>query len=254
MKLTEFCKEINFPREAEARLEKMNDTEYEEIKILFQKDKDAFFKEILKKDDSWMWFLYYYSRMACDTWEKYKNRGISEEIFRDTFSDITIWCENCRKKTGNYGIHQYDWIVLHIEMKLFRLGRLQFETVQKEDVVNVHIPQGIPLDREECIKSFRKAFLMFGREKAFLCHSWLLGPELPTILGEESNIIKFRDFFEIVRYDYDIPEAEERIFGKVHKDPSLYPEVTSLQKNAKTYLLRGGRLGNGIGILKKNCL
>lgn len=268
MKAVEFYKGISLPREAEALLEKMQDTEYGKIKGLFQKDRNSFFEQVSKKENPWMWFLYYYSRMACDTWKEYKKRGISETIFWDTFSDFTIWCENCKEKTGSYGIRQYDWLFRHIEMTLFRLGRLQFEmapcewnlkygerTVKKgEDVIYVHIPQGAPLDKRECEKSFQAAFDMLGKEKAYICHSWLLGPELGDVLGEGSNIIKFREFFYVALWDYDVPEAEERIFKTVQKNPKLYPEDTSLQKRVKGHLLKGKNLGNGVGILRKNCM
>ena len=42
-----------------------------------------------------MLFLYYLCRMGAETYDAYEKRGISREIFRDTFYDLTFWCENC---------------------------------------------------------------------------------------------------------------------------------------------------------------
>ena len=95
---------------------------------------------------------------------------------------------------------------------------------------------------------------MLGKEKAYICHSWLLGPELSEILDENSNIGKFRSFFHVVFRDYDTREAEERIFKMVQENVSVYPETTSLQRAAKQFLMEGGHLGNGVGILKESCL
>lgn len=268
MKTADFYRGISLPAEAVKLLEEIKCADEKEMKTLFQKDREAFYENILKRENPWLWFLYYYSRMACDTWEEYKKRGISEEIFWDTFSDFTIWCQNCKEETGCYGIRQYEWLFRHIDMTLFCLGRLQFETFRSEwnltygervikkgeDVIYVHIPQGAPLDKEECEKSFRKAFAMFGKEKAYLCHSWLLGPELSEILGENSNIGKFRNFFHVVLRDYDTREAEERIFKRVQENASMYPEETSLQRAAKQFLMEGAHLGNGVGILRESCL
>ena len=51
--------------------------------------------------------------------------------------------------------------------------------------------------------------------------------------------------------DYREREAELRIFGEIGLRVIDYAEETSLQKHAKQFLLSGGSLGNGWGILKK---
>lgn len=104
------------------------------------------------------------------------------------------------------------------------------------------------------MESVRKSFLMakeFWREKVpYLCHSWLLFPGLEEILGKDSNILRFQHFFRIVKVDFEIRQAEERIFGGVKERIEEYPENTSLQKRAKAYLLEGKKLGNGLGVVK----
>ncbi|WP_092753369.1 acyltransferase domain-containing protein [Hydrogenoanaerobacterium saccharovorans] len=58
---------------------------------------------------------------------QYTEKGISEEVYWDTFSDITLWKRKCFQNIGIYGLQEYDWLSLHLQLKLFRLGRLQFQ-------------------------------------------------------------------------------------------------------------------------------
>lgn len=242
---------------------KVTEKEYMRGRNLFQCDIKAFYSMVLERDNFRMQFLYYFCRMACEVYEKYCENGIGEEIYWDTFRDITFWCENCLKEFGEYGIDQYDWFFRHIEMKIFRLGRLEFEMmpsewdleyeggrIRKEDpVINIHIPQGEKLDVSACAESFKRGRAFWGEEYPCICHSWLLYPGLTNVLKPGSNILKFQKLFQVVSVDYIEREAEWRIFTKVRENPAEYPEETSLQRSAKKYLMDGKRLGNGIGVL-----
>lgn len=74
-----------------------------------------------------MCFCIIYAAWAAETYDAYEKRGISREIFRDTFYDLTFWCENCFLEYGEYGIDEYDWFFRHMKLTIFRLGRMQFE-------------------------------------------------------------------------------------------------------------------------------
>lgn len=82
----------------------------------------------------------------------------------------------------------------------------------------------------------------------FICHSWLLDPELCEVLNPESNIIQFQSQFNIYEVDKSSKEAEERIFSKLSMTPQEYEENTQLQRRAKAFLIAGGKLGSGYGI------
>ena len=73
------------------------------------------------------WILAFYLQLALEVYGEYKEQGISEEIFIDTFYDITIWCEECKRKYGIYGLKEVWWIAFSVKIMLFVLGRLQFE-------------------------------------------------------------------------------------------------------------------------------
>lgn len=217
------------------------------------------------------------------TYQLYMNKGISKKIFSDTFDDIRIWCENC----GNEGIVNSGWLKNHIAFELFKIGRLQFQMFTcsskalcysklplklNEKAVYVHIPQGEKLDYDECRKSLSQANAFFKRYfpefkfNYYFCESWLLFENNRLFMNENSNIIKFMSLFDI-HYSLE-HEAQpfERIFSsdinRIYSIPiignikrknniALFSEATSLQKSAKEYLLKGNRLGIGIGTIPK---
>lgn len=207
--------------------------------------------------------------LAKDAYRRYREMGIPDNVFRDTMSDIGIWCSN----NGNRGLHNTSWLKNHISLELFRIGRLQFqfyrvpktgEFINKlpfgssTAVLNVHIPQGEKLDIEQCRSSFIRAITFFDtyfpefKFDYFFCESWLLYNNNRDFMSSDSNIVRFMNMFDIV---YSAPvdaQAIERIFGKRRLSSRLYPENTSLQRNAKKYIASGGRLGFGIGIIPKN--
>ena len=271
MKLETFCREISLNQEA---IRLVMELEYgisretfDRTKNLFYKDKEGFFAEIKSRKNYRQMFLFYYCKMACETYERYREKGIGDDIFRDTFSDISLWCEECGEKCGEYGLQEYRWLWRHIEMTIFRLGRLQFEKMDSEwefrykgrqirkgdEVISIHIPKGERLKKEDCIHSFEQGRNFWGKDYPYICHSWLLFPGLKEVLGPDSNILQFQQLFEILQVDYEYREGEERIFRELKDSPEEYDESTSLRRNAKEYLCKGGRLGSGFGVWRMPC-
>ncbi len=201
--------------------------------------------------------------------DKYDSMGISEEVYYDTMSDIKIWCEN----NGNKGLKNYGWLKNHVKCELFRLGRLQFQIYPcknrtlnykklpfdyGENLIYVHIPQGEKLEKERCIESIRSAGEFFAKHfpdygyRWYFTESWLLFEGNREFMAENSNILAFASLFEHC-YSVKIDEqAIERIFGKRRIFKKNYPENTSLQKRAKEYIIKGNRLGAGIGVIDRN--
>ena len=267
MELQTFFEGIGLPEEA-ARLVlglHVSEEEYQNGKQLFWKDEERFYTWVKAKEQFRLRFLYYFSRLGCETYERYMEKKIPETVYWDTFRDITYWCMNCRNEFGEYGINQYDWFFRHIKLTIFCLGRLEFEWLKSEwdfvykgrkvkrgePVIFIHIPQGKKLEIEDCRDSIRQAQIFWGKEYIYICHSWLLYPGLREILKDGSNILEFQKLFDVIDVDYKEREAEWRIFTKVAEDPKDYPEKTSLQCAAKQYLIQGRSLGNGFGVLRK---
>lgn len=260
----ELCNKIKLPQEAVNAINNLHITEDQisTLKKLCFEDKQKFYEEVKQSNHYREIFLFLYLQFACDRYEDFKCQGFADEIYWDTFQDITIWCNTCYRDYGVYGIEEYDWIYNHVTMKLFKIGRLQYElkilckdliigdkTIPKgTPAINVHIPEGTPLNEQACIQSITEAKVIFPSYDLFICHSWLLHPGLKDILPEHSNILKFQNLFFIFDTDDESTEARERIFGRHLKDISQYPENTTLQKNAKIYLQQGLPLGNGFGV------
>ena len=111
MELLEFWEEISLVPDAVRQIEKLEITEgeYEKLRELFLRDVNLFYEAVKKREDFRLVFLYCFSKMACEVYDRYCEQGISRRVYRDTFYDLTLWCENCYKAYGEYGIAQYDW-------------------------------------------------------------------------------------------------------------------------------------------------
>lgn len=198
----------------------------------------------------------------------YKTIGIDDHIFIDTLDDIRIWCEN----NHNEGLKNYNWIKNHISCELFRIGRLQYQLCickskmlkynllpfdYGEKVIYVHIPQGEKLIYSDCVESLKMAKVFFAKYfpdynyRFFFCESWLLYGENFQFMQPSSNILQFSSLFDVVYSCSNDAQAIERIFGKRRFNKKKYPDGTTLQKNAKAYILNGGKLGVGIGVIDK---
>ena len=145
---------------------------------------------------------------------RYRSAGISEEILDATLDDIRIYCEEWSEVKGYLTMATTSWLRHHFDMKLFRLGRLQFNMagtyaaypergIEKgAPILEVHIPRGEKMTPEVCRASFREARAFFARYfpeysySYFACSSWLLDASLSDFLPPESNIIKFGNLFD----------------------------------------------------------
>jgi hypothetical protein len=100
--------------------------------------------------------------------------GIPASITRDTLSDVELWMNDAKQKTGQWGCKMLgSWLILHCQGRLFRLGRLQFEmsTYSEDWLVLKHRASG----RRRCWRrtnrgsmtpgSSRPRVLMVGRRR-----------------------------------------------------------------------------------------
>ena len=221
-----------------------------------------------------------------EVWRQYEEKGIGEGIFFDTMDDIRIWIDDHRSRTGEYGLYELNWIMHHMKLNIFKLGRLQFQKFKYyfspvykkndtqirfgEKVLNIHIPRGEKLDVSLCRQSIRHAGEFFKKyypeypTDRFICHSWMLYPDNKKYMKSESNILRFADMFDIVGENEAPSQAYLWIFGVKVKNASLkiarenngsygftneLLQKTSLQKSAVDYIEKGGTLGEGMGVL-----
>ena len=212
-------------------------------------------------------FLYMCERLS----ERYKEKGVGDEILLDTLGDIGRWLDVWSGLEGGLYLGELHWLRLHMGMGLFKLGRLQFafgkshcdipeKNIKKGDnVIEVHIPRTGPLEREECERSFEIAKEFFAKYypeyeyKYFTCHSWLMDESLKALLPPESNIIKFQDMFEVFCAEESYA-ALRFIFKWNAKKAEIgsFDAKTSLEKNIKAWVLDGKKLYQALGVIEKS--
>ncbi len=218
--------------------------------------------------------------------ERYQEECISEEIFFDTMSDIKIWIDDHRARTGEDGLYELHWIMHHMNLNIFKLGRLQYQKLFwffktpynkngvkisfGDKIINMHIPRGEKLDIEACRESlhiakefFAEYFPEFPNDK-YMCHSWLLFPHNKNFMPEGSNILKFAKMFDIVKEKETPQQTYLWLYGVKLKNPDLMknkkktgnygfieklPQNTSLQKSTVEYIKNGGTFGDALGVI-----
>ena len=203
---------------------------------------------------------------------RYDEKGINEKLFWDCMQDIRYKVLECKKSYGVWGISCFGWYEGYFNAYRFELGRLQFEpwrleqecysfggtTVKKDDIiVNIHIPSSGPLYPSEVLASLEKAYdfmeYKYDNKMFFICKSWLLYPAYKNLFGENSNIRKFIDLFDI----FDSVKDETFSFGcgplfntdKIN-DISVLPQDTSLRRSFVKYM-QGENVdyGRGYGMI-----
>ncbi len=199
----------------------------------------------------------------------YRSKGISEEIYHDTLTDLRYKLDECKRVDGICGTSVGYWFVDYYRCKRFALGRLQYETFefphktykglikQGDTVLKCHIPSSGPLRTEDVIASLKKAYAFYPEliNNGILpvyCSSWLLYPPTAALYGDGSNLRKFFDMFDTVEQKEDPANREYwRIFNTPYSPEALSqaPEATSMQRAFKKYLSEGRAMGNGQSIL-----
>ncbi len=203
--------------------------------------------------------------------EKYREKGVSEEIFINSMKDLKYKLDEAKKVYGVFGVEPIGWYEGFLDMRRFAFGRLQFNvdefeeddttikgyTVKKGDfVLACHIPSCGPLKPEMCVDSFNKAYEFFKDEVSggilpVTCHSWLLYPPHKAVFGDNSNTGDFIKNFEIIKtHKTDTFDNAWRVFG-MHFDGDVnkLPKETSMQKGFAEYIKQGGSFGAGLGVI-----
>lgn len=202
--------------------------------------------------------------------EKYDEKGIPEEIFLDTMHDIVRWSEVWFEINGKLGLDLMGWICDHLSLKLFKLGRLQFDfgkfekdyplhnIKQGENFIGVHIPAEGPMLPEDCDESFEKAKSFFEKFypeytfSYFTCFSWLLDETLDKYNKPNSNIEKFRKRFTLIdgHETYVLLKYVLRHDAEPNNIQKFTPQ-SSFSKNIKQAVIDGEKFYTRLGYIKK---
>lgn len=201
-------------------------------------------------------------------------RGIPPEVSTATLADLgqQVWVH--RLTHGEFGLHTQGWLTRAWCGALYWLGRLQFELrledgpgkrqAEPEWVLSTHIPRTGPLTPtsvDESLAAATEFFVTCFRDyptRDFFCESWLLDPQLRTLLPD-SNLAAFQRRWSLSE-DQQPGDAEMLFFvfnqrGPV--DPESLPRDTALQRAMAGRLAAGqhwsvaqGRLSQQRGDLR----
>lgn len=217
-----------------------------------------FLSEFITQDDEHVKMLICYLICACRTYERYQEMNVSDTIFFDTMKCFPRFIGECEKRTGKLFFDRGWWTWRQVSMRLFRIGELEYEIKEFEELpaIGIHIPSDADFSKEQVNKSLEMAKQFFKEHYPkydsckYICHSWLLAPELRELLGKDSNILQFQNRFELISIDSLEKEFFEWLFQvPVETDYQILPENTSLQKKVKQRLLKGERISSGFGVL-----
>lgn len=208
--------------------------------------------------------------------ERYKEAGLSEELFRDTIMDLKYKFDECLDCKEVYGTFVAGWNTGFFALERFCLGRFQFEysdfgvcdeyttsagiTIKRGDkTLGFHIPSsGVPLTDEVRLDSYKKAYEFFKdyrREDGlmiFECGSWLLWDGYKEFLPAKLNTLKFIDDFELIKQGEKAVFTDAwRVFGKAgFGSPKKWPTDTSMRRAFKEHVVTNkGKTGSGHGII-----
>lgn len=217
------------------------------------------FKERLGSDDDGMKMLTCHLRMALLENEIYKEKGIDHSIFISTMKCFTRFISETKVMTGYLRFDRGWWTIRQITGRLYRIGELEYESarIKGQDVISMHIPTDAEFTEDKIMRSHDRAISFFSRYFPdqsgldMICFSWLLSPNIRDMLKPDSNILKFQGHFDITDFRPDENGYRIWVFHTYGTDPVLFPEKTSLQRKMKSYVLGGGKIGEGFGIWRR---
>jgi len=124
-----------------------------------------------------------------------------------------------------------------------------------ERVINIHIPNGGKMPHEVVGVDLQR-----GREfikehfediDVIYATSWLLDPQIKTLMGKETNLTKFIDrFICLAPFKSDATALFPYVFGIKEIPPyEELPETSSFGKAVKDHLISGGNIYGAFGII-----
>ena len=133
------------------------------------------------------------------------------------------------------------------EKRVLSKDQWQLVLTDGDPVISLHIPDrpGQPLTPEvvdSTLAEIEAVAKAIGYPyKAFVCHSWLLDPQLEEILGPETNMVRFSKRFGKLT----AKSSAESVFFFAFKRPNMdfaisdLPENTRLERGVKQHYLNG---------------
>lgn len=188
--------------------------------------------------------------------EKMTALGVPEAVMVETMKCFSRFLGETLEMTGQERFDREWWTWRQTGGRLLRIGQLEYELVPEGKTVSLHIPSDAVFTPEKVDASLALARELLDRVYPdwsgadYVCHSWLLSPELGKLLKSDSNILAFQNRFHITRVEPDARDFIGWLFRMKEDTPvEALPETTSLQRSVKQLLLSGGSIGCARGVL-----
>lgn len=216
-------------------------------------------------------------------YDYYISHSLSLEIMYLTLSDLKLRIDRYYDEHGVYGLTKHDmkWLGYIFRGETYQIGSLKFRKypltyleiersgldylpLSETDkltyyeglpVIYVHIAKNADLSESSVTDSFNRAKLFFEtyfsdyKYEYFVCRTWMIYPGLDNILSKDSNIIKFKNRFEIVAVHHEVHQSLSRIYDTTDLEKIKKNEKrSSLAKLAYQNL---DSLGVAFGIIRK---
>lgn len=257
MNVIDICEKINVPQEMLQYIsEKLVPCEVLQSLTDIETANNGYLqlKDILGNDNNGLKMFACMLNAATITHDKYRHYGINDKVFIDTMTCFTRFAKEHCASYGFYGFDRGWWTYRQLSCVLFKIGELEYEYRDDEKSIHLHIPTGANISIENCKKSLNdfNAFTSkhFPKKRySIVCNSWLLSPALDELLPHQSNIVKFKNCFDIVSWNKTENEFLQWVYGKTDIAYDKLPENTNLQRNIKERLINGGFIGSAFGRL-----
>jgi len=218
---------------------------------------------------NFLYFLYFCEELK----RKYEEKGIPLKYLFDNLQDMPRWLDTWSDIKGKLYFGELTWFRWHFKPQLFKIGRLQyfmyqsFDDIPEKNIKNgdnilaMHIPADGPLLEEKCIESIKEAQEFFKKYypefkyKHITCHSWLLGDTIDTLMKKDSNIMKFKNLFDVLRQD-ETDGILNYVIGwqKTREDVKKMQFDSRLQNEIKARILSDEKFFAGLGVIKDKYL
>lgn len=268
MDITELCSGINLQPEIRCRvLEFAAGFDFQAVDDLlkgFQRpeSRQNALKElqtILKEDEDHIRVLACMLKASADLYDFYREKGIDDGIYFDTMKCYPRFIGETYRMTGRFCFDREWWTVRQAGGCLFCIGALEYEIAETDQKkgIELHIPSGADLSPDAVSQSLSSAGRFFAKyfpetgQAEYHGHSWILDRQLKGMLGEDSNIIRFQNRFEITDEGEPGTECIRWVYGTGTNDYASLPERTTLQREMKRHLLAGGVIREAHGILRR---
>lgn len=210
--------------------------------------------QLLGEDD--MAMLACQMEAAARCCDKMTALGVPETVMVETMKCFTRFLGETLEMTGEERFDREWWTWRQTGGRLMRMGQLEYELVPENKVISVHIPSDAVFTPENVDASLALAHELLAKVYPhwsgadYVCHSWLLSPELGKLLKEGSNILSFQNRFRITQVEPDAKDFYGWLF-RVKEDTPVeeLPENTTLQRSVKQRLLAGGNIGCARGVM-----